>query len=148
MKIYFLQNYKRLQALNIIYAGIGVEDIIPKKSIKKYKMEHFNVENDITLTLQQNGGNPRLYLYMAKPEDDNKILESYDFEMLKRKNQIREAQKIHNSFILFLTKESNECIKNQKTGLYGCFLNAVVECAGYEDCTYNLFFDHRKKTLS
>jgi len=147
MKIYFLQNFKRLQALNIIYAGIGVEDVIPKKSIKKYKMEHFNVENDITLTLEQNNGNPRLYLYMAIPEEDNKILESYEFEMLKRRNQVREAQKLHNSFILILTKESNECIKNQKNGRYSCILNAVVECAGYEECSYNLFFDHTKKEI-
>ena len=108
MKIYFLENYKRLQALNIIYAGIGIEDIIPKKSVKKYKMEHFNIKNDITLMLKQISGDPRLYLYMAKPEEENKVLETYDFEMLKRRNQVREAQKIHNSFALILTQESNK----------------------------------------
>ena len=147
MKIYFLENYKRLQALNIIYAGIGIEDIIPKKSVKKYKMEHFNIKNDITLMLKQISGDPRLYLYMAKPEEENKVLETYDFEMLKRRNQVREAQKIHNSFALILTQESNKCIKNPITDQYNCFLDAVVECAGLEDCTYNIAFDHSKKEV-
>jgi len=147
MKVYFLENYKRLQALNIIYAGIGIEDIIPKKSVKKYKLEHFNVEKDIAITLQEISGKPKLYLYMAKPVDENKVLETYDFEMLKRRNQVREAQKLHNSYILELTKESNKCIKSPLTDQYNCFLDAVVECMGYEDCTYSIFFDHSKKEV-
>ena len=147
MKIYFMENYKRLQALNFIYAGIGIEDIIPRRSIKKYKMEHFNIENDIDLMLEQHSGQPRLFLYMAKPEDENRILETYNFEILRRNNQVREAQKIHSLYALTLTKEANKCIKNHITDQYNCFLNAVVECAGNEDCSYSLSFDHTKKEV-
>ena len=31
MKLYFLENYKKYHVLNILYSGVRVQDIIPKK---------------------------------------------------------------------------------------------------------------------
>ena len=38
MKLYFLENYKKYQALNILYPGVGVQDIIPKIQLKNSKL--------------------------------------------------------------------------------------------------------------
>ena len=67
MKIYYLNNYKKLQLSNIIYPGIGIEDIIPKNSVTKYKMEHFDVDNDLYIYLEPKQGKSKLFLYIANP---------------------------------------------------------------------------------
>jgi len=60
IKIYFLENYKKYQALNIIYPGIGMSDIIPKNSNKKYRLEHFNVKEDISIFMIEKTGKSKL----------------------------------------------------------------------------------------
>ena len=148
-KVYFLENYKRLQALNIIYAGIETEDIIPKKSLKKYKLEHFNIEQDISIFLFEKSGKTKLYLFMAKPEEENIILSNKDFENFKSNNQIIEAQYLFNSYYLLLTQEANKCRKSSSTGLYSCYLDAIVECQSEEDdCIYSIYFDHSKVDIT
>ena len=144
LKVYFLENYKRFQALNTIYAGIEIEDIIPKYSLKKYKLEHFDIEQDLSIYLIENSGKPKLYLYMEKPEEQNIILGKQDFERFKKNKQVIEANHSYNSYYLLLTKELNKCIKDPKTNVNLCYLNAVVECDGEEDCNYNIEFDHSK----
>ena len=147
-RAYFLENYKRLQALNTIYAGIELEDIIPNKSLKKYKLEHFNIEQDMSIFLYEKTGKTKLYLFMAKPEEENTILSNDDFENLKKKDQVIEAQYLFNSYYLYLTKEANKCIQNPTTGLYSCYLDAIVECQSEEDdCIFSLFFDHSKADI-
>ena len=148
LKVYFLENYKRLQALNILYAGIEIEDIIPKNSLKKYKLEHFNIEQDIGIVLVEQSGKPKLYLFMAKPEEDNIIIDKSNFDNFKKNEQVIEAQHLLNAYYLILTKELNKCLKNPTTGMYLCYLNAVVECEGDVDCSYNIVFDHSKKEIS
>ena len=147
MKVYFLENYKRLQALNVIYAGIPVEDIIPKKSVKKYRLEHFNTYKDISINLEQKTGEPKLYLYMIYPEEENIILENEELERLKKNKEILEAQQHYNNYYLILNQESNKCQKNPFTDKYFCYLNAIVECEGDVDCTYSLSFDHKKEEI-
>ena len=43
--------------------------------LKKYKLEHFNIEQDIGIVLIEQSGKPKLYLFMAKPEEDNIIID-------------------------------------------------------------------------
>ena len=148
LKVYFLENYKRLQALNIVYAGIVIEDILPKRSLKKYKLEHFNIDQDITLYLEEKYGNPKLYLFMAKPGEENLIINNSDFEKYKRNNQIMEAKHIHNTYNLYLTKELNKCKLNKEIGLYPCYLSVIIECRGDEDCIYSFSFDHSKDPIN
>ena len=38
MKLYFLENYKKYQALNILYPGVWVQDIIPRIQLKNSKL--------------------------------------------------------------------------------------------------------------
>lgn len=75
MKLYFLENYKKYQALNILYPGVGVQDIIPKNSIKKYKIEFFNIREDMIFYMYEKTGKCKLYLYISKPDEDDSILE-------------------------------------------------------------------------
>ena len=147
LKVYFLENYKRLQALNIIYSGIEIEDIIPKNAVKKYKLEHFDIEKDISIFLLEYGGSPKLYLFMAEPEEDNIILGKKDFDNYKKTNKVIEANYFYKSYYLTLTKELNKCIKDPKAYVNSCYLNAVVECEGEEDCNYKILFDHSKQDI-
>ena len=147
LKIYFLENYKKYQALNILYPGIGVQDIIPKKALKKYKLESFKIEEDIIMYTEKKTGTHKLYLYMAKPEEDqNFISEKKNFEILKSNGQILDANTYADTSYLYITKQNNKCTKNTITGKYKCILNAVIECLSEVDCTYYIFFDHTKKT--
>ena len=147
LRAFFLEHYKKFQALNIIYAGIKADDIIPKKGIKKYKLEHFNIEQDINIFSLEKSGAIKVYLFMAKPEQQSIIIDNTNFEVFKKNNQIIEAQKIHKVFYLAVTKEMNKCLKNPNTGLYLCYLNIIVQCTGEEDCAYDLAFDHSKKEI-
>ena len=144
IKMHFLENYKYLQNLNYIYPGIRIEDILPKKSLTKYKMEHFNIQNDLNVFLTQKSGNPKLYLYMANPERSNDLLDYNNFQPYKKADLILEAQEYYNGYHLYLTKELNKCKLNKYTKQYTCFLTAVVECNGEDYCTYELSFDHSK----
>ena len=144
MKVYFLENYKRLQSLNIIYPAIPVEDIIPKNSVKKYKLEHYNIESDIHINLVQKIGTIKLYLFMMSPEEENIILENNDLEKLKANKEFFEGKLYYNTYYLNITKELNKCIKKQKTDNDQCYLDVIIECKGDEDCTYSLEFDHKK----
>ena len=147
IKIYFLENYKKYQALNIIYPGIGISDIIPKSSNKKYRLEHFNVKEDISIFMIEKTGKSKLYLYMAKPDEEENFFEE-NFDYLKNNGRILESPSFSDTYYISLTKEKNKCIRNTITGKYECILNVIVQCTEKEDCTYNLFFDHSKKTIS
>ena len=68
--MYFFENYKKYQVLNVIYPGLGVSDYIPKNSIKKYKLEYFNIKEDISLYSNRVSGKIKLYLYIANPDED------------------------------------------------------------------------------
>ena len=142
LKVYFFENYKRLQALNIIYPGLENEDIIPQNSLKKYSLQHFNFEKDIMLFALEKSGKIKLYLYMAEPEEENMIIDKGNFDKFKKSNQVIEALNSNKAHYLFLTKESNRCVQNPTTGMYYCYLDAVVECESNEDCAYTIFFDH------
>ena len=84
---------------------------------------------------------------MAKPEENNIIIDKSNFDNFKKNEQVIEAQNLLNAYYLILTKELNKCLKNPTTGTNLCYLNAVVECEGDEDCSYNIFFDHSKKEI-
>ena len=147
MKIYYLENYKKYQALNVIYPGIGAEDIIPKNSYKKYRLEHFDVKEDLSFNLYQKTGKQKLYLYLAKPEEEEFFFEK-NFDFLIKNGQIIEAISYTDMSYLILTKEKNKCVKNGITGKYECILNLIVQCLEEEDCTYNIYFDHSKKNIN
>ena len=140
IKIHLLENFKNIQTLNYIYPGIKLEDILPSKSLTRYQMEHFNIENDINIFLTQKSGNSKLYLYMMSPDRANDLLDYDNFEPFKKADIVLEAQEYFNGFHLVLTKQLNKC----KMGKYSCHLNAIVECNSNEECTYELFFDHSK----
>ena len=147
IKIYFLENYKKYQALSILYPGLSVSDIIPKNSYKQYRLEHFNIKEDISIFMVQKTGKNKLYLYMAKPDEEDNFFEK-NFDFLKINQRIIEAPNYSDSFYLFFSKEKNKCIKNEYSGKYECILHAVVQCFDNEDCTFNIFFDHSKRTIN
>ena len=147
IKINLLENFKNIQTLNYIYPGIKIEDILPKKSLTRYKIEHFNIENDLNIFLTQKTGNTKLYLYMVNPERENDLLDYNNFQPYKKADLVLEGQDYYNGYHLYLTKELNKCKKNKYTNKYTCYLNAVVECDPQEDCTYDLFFDHSKLNI-
>ena len=147
IKINLLENFKNIQTLNYIYPGIKIEDILPKKSLTRYKMENFNIENDLNIFLTQKTGNTKLYLYMANPDRENDLLDYNNFQPYKKADLVLEGQDYYNGYHLYLTKELNKCKKNKYTNKYTCYLNAVVECDPQEDCTYDLFFDHSKLNI-
>ena len=144
IRIHLLENFKIIQTLNYIYPGIRIEDLLPKKSLTRYKMENFDINNDLYLYLNQKTGKPKLYLYMANPERNNDLLDYDNFQPYKKEDQVLEAQDYFNSYYLSLTKELNKCKKYEYLNTYSCYLNAIVECDSEEDCTYELFFDHSK----
>ena len=146
IKAHLFENFKTIQTLNYIYPGIKLEDILPKKSLTRYKMEHFNIKNDLYIFLKKKSGNSKLYLYMIEPEKNNDLLDYDNFQPLKRSDFVLEAQEYFNSYYLYLTKELNKCKINRITNQYNCYLNAIVECSQEEDCTYEIFFDHSRMT--
>ena len=146
IKMYFFENYKKYQALNVIYPGIGVSDIIPKNSFKKYRLEYFNIREDISFFLVQKTGKNKFYILTANPDEDETLLEKINFEFLISQGQMIEAKGFADIFYLELTKEQNKCIKKEKTDKKECILNAVVECLDGEDCLFNLHYDTSKKT--
>ena len=144
IKIYFFENFKKIQKFNYIYPGIKIEDILPQKSLTKYNMIEFNIEKDLSISLTQKKGNPKLYLYMTKPERNNELLDYENFQPYKQEDVVLEGQAYYNGYLLHLTKEVNQCKFNTKTNRYSCHLNAVIECESNEECIYDLFFDHSK----
>ena len=147
IKMSLLENFKNIQTLNYIYPGIKIEDILPKKSITRYKMENFNIENDLNIFLTKRTGNTKLYLYMVNPDKENELLDYTNFQSIKNSDLVLEGQDSYNGYYLFLTKELNKCKKSTYSKKYTCYLNAVVECDPQEDCTYDLFFDHSKLNI-
>ncbi len=146
MKVYFYENYQRIQKLNYLYPGIEIEDILPKKSLTRYQMENFDVENDLHIFLSKKTGNPKLYLFMRNPDRNKDILEYYNFQPLKKANEVFEGEENFEGSYLILTKESNRCKRNKFSGKYSCILNVIIECDSNEECIYDLFFDHAKTT--
>ena len=140
VKVYFLENFKKYQALNVMYPGIGISDIIPKNSFKKYRLELFNIMEDIFVSMTQTYGKSKLYLYMAKPEEEENYFEKH-FAILKNNGKVLETQAISDTSTIYFTKEKNKCLRNQYTGKYECILSAIVQCIDKEDCIYDIFFD-------
>ena len=93
--------------------------------------------------MHEKTGKCKLYLYIAKPDEDDSILEKKNFEFSIGNGRIIEVKNYANIYFIDLTKEKNKCIRNEITGKYECLLNTIVECL--EDCTFNLNYDHNKK---
>ena len=146
IKVYLLENFKRIQGLNYILPGIKIEDFLPKKSLTRYRMEHFNIDNDLSIYLRPKAGKANLYLYMMSIDRNNDLLDYENFQPLKKTNQIYQSQQFFQGYYLYLTKELNICIKNEALNKQFCFLNVIIECDSDEDCTYELYFDHSKVT--
>ena len=146
IKANLLENFKKIQTLNYIYPGIKAEDILPAKSLTRYRMEHFSIKNDLYIFLKKKTGNLKLYLYMIYPERNNDILDYDNFQPLKKTELVFEGQEYFNGYYLHLTKELNKCKLSKITNKYECFLNAIVECGIEEECTYEILFDHSKVT--
>ena len=144
MKVYFYEDFKKIQNLNYIFPGIKIEDILPKNSLTRYKMIDFNIEKDLNLYLTIKKGKPKLYLYMAKPERNNDLLDYDSFQPYKQGDLVLEGRDYNNGYLIYLTKEVNKCKLNKATNKYSCNLNAIVECDSTEECEYNVFFDHSK----
>jgi len=147
MKIYYLNNYKKIQLSNTIYPGIGIEDIIPKKSVTKYKLEHFDIDNDLYIYLEPKQGKSKLFLYIANPSEANYGIDKYSFELLKKTNEMIEAQTFNYGYYLIYSKEANKCVKKKKSDVYKCYLYAIVECESDDDCIYFINFDHSKAEI-
>ena len=144
IKIHLLENFKNIQTLNYIYPGIKTEDILPPKSLTRYKIEHFNIENDINIFLTKRTGNAILYLYMMSPDRTNDLLDYDNFQPLKKSQLVLEGQEYFIGYHLLITKQLNKCTLGKFTNKYSCYLNAVIECTSNEECSYELFFDHSK----
>ena len=147
IKVYLLEHFQKIQKLNYLYPGIKIGDILPKKSLTRYQMENFDVDNNLGIHLYKKAGNPKLYLYMMNPDRNKDILNFDNFQPLKKANTILEGQEIHTSYYIYLTKEMNKCQKNRYSGKYTCYLNAVIECDSDVDCLYDLYFDHSKDAI-
>ena len=143
LKVYLYENFKKIQKLNYIYPGLKIEDILPKRSLTRYRLELFDVDKGINIFLNRKSGKPKLYLYMTNPDRNGDILDYDNFQPLKRNNQIFEGQETFKGNTLYLSDESNKCKKN-KSNKYSCHLNAIVECDPNEECNYELYFDHEK----
>ena len=148
IKMYFFENYKKYQALNVIYPGLGVSDYIPKNSIKKYKLEYFNIKEDISLYSNRVSGKIKLYLYIANPDEDEGFLDKKNFDYLIKKEKLILAKGYSDISLISINKEKNKCIRNERTGKYECILYSVIECSEEDDCGFELFYDHKKKTTS
>ena len=146
IRVYLLENLKRIQGLNYIMPGIKIEDYLPEKSLTRYRMEHFNVDNDLSIYLKPKTGKSHLYLYMMSIERNNDLLDYDNFQKIKKNNFIYEGQTYLQSSYIYLTKELNLCLNNDALTKHLCFLNAIVECELGDDCTYELYFDHSKVT--
>ena len=146
IKAYLMENFKRIQGLNYILPGIKIEDFLPKKSLTRYRMEHFNVDNDLSVYLRPKSGKANLYVYMMSKDRNNDLLDYENFQPFKKANIIYPSQQYLQGYYLYLTKELNICLKGDAVNKNLCFLNAIVECEPDEDCTYELYFDHSKVT--
>ena len=146
IRVYLLENLKRIQGLNYIMPGIKIEDYLPEKSLTRYRMEHFNVDNDLSIYLKPKTGKPHLYLYLMPIERTDDLLDYDNFQRLKNANIVYGSQPYLQNSYIYLTKELNKCIQNDALTKHLCFLNAIVECEPIEECTYELYFDHSKVT--
>ena len=144
IKIYFMENYKKLQKLNEIYPGIKFEDVLPKNSLNRYRMQFFDINNDLSITLTQKFGKSKLYVFVITPDLNDLVFDLNNFESYKRTKFVFEAQSYFNGYTLSITKERIRYIRSNLSERYKFFLNAVVECESGEDCTYEIFFDHTK----
>ena len=145
MKMYMFENYKKIQSINKIYPGIGIEDIIPGKSVTKYKLEHFDIEKDLSIYLSPKEGKSKLYLYLEL--EGSNFIDKDNFNSLKKTDRIIEAQPFNAAYYLIFKKESNKCIKNKKTNLNSCYLYIIVDCENNEDCIFSINFDHTKEEI-
>ena len=101
LKVYLYENFKKIQKLNYIYPGLKIEDILPKRSLTRYRMELFDIEKGINIFLKHKSGKPKLYLYMTNPDRNNDLLDYDNFQPLKRSNQIFEAQESFEGYFLY-----------------------------------------------
>ena len=147
MKIYLMENYKNLQKLNEIYPGIKMEDILSKKSLNRYRLEHFDIKNDLSVTLTQKTGKAKLYLFMIPSNKNDVLYDLTNFEPYKKSDLVFEAQTYFNGYYIYLTKEQNKCAREASYNFKNCILSAIVECQSGEDCAYEIFFDHAKNEV-
>jgi len=147
IKIYLMENYKNLQKLNEIYPGIKMEDILSKGSLNRYRLEHFDIKNDLSVTLTEKTGKAKLYLFMIPPNKNDILYDLSNFESYKKSDLVFEAQKYFNGYYIYLTKEQNRCAKEASYSQKNCYLSAIAVCESGEDCTYEIFFDHAKNEV-
>ena len=148
VQLHLFENIGNIQKLNYIYPGLKKEDILPQRSLTRYNMEYFDVENDLYVYLNKKRGNSKLYLYMMASERNNDILNYDNFQPLKKADRVFEAQENFQGYYIYLPKEINKCVVSKITLQKTCYLNAIVECDPMEDCVYELFFDHANTTKS
>ena len=147
MKIYLMENFKNLQKLNEIYPGIKFEDVLPRNSLNRYRLQYFDINNDLSITLSQKKGKSKLYIFMIPPDKNDIIFDLSNFEPYKKSEYVLEAQSYFNGYYLYLRQEQNKCTKNIVFKSYNCYLSAIIVCESNEDCTYDIFFDHAKKDI-
>ena len=147
IKVYLMENSQNLQKLNEIYPGIKMEDILPKNSLNRYRLEHFDIKNDLTVILTERTGKVKLYLFMVPSNKNDIIYDLTNFEPYKKSELVFEAKNYFNGYHIYLTKEQNRCIKPASYYQPNCYLSAIVECASGVDCTYEIFFDHAKSEV-
>ena len=141
IKIYYQKNIKLAQELNYLLPGISTSDILPGKTLTKYKLNYFEINKDIKIELKTKNGNPKLYLYYSY--DDNYI-DIDQFNIMMNTSRIIEASELfYKDYGLEIEESENKCmLQKYSKDEIECKINAIVYCTSEIDCLYELIFDH------
>ena len=141
VKVYYTEHAEMAQKLNYLLPGVGSDDMLPGKTITKYKLYYFMHNKDIKIEMKVKNGSPKLYLYYSF--DENSYVNRTELDnKIKSKNIVTGTRDTYQKYSIKVNTIDNACyIVPSKAGV-DCQMFAVVECSTDRDCLYEMFFDH------
>ena len=141
VKVYYTENAEIAQKLNYLLPGVGSDDMLPGKTITKYKLYYFYQNKDIKIDLKVKNGSPKLYLYYSF--DENSYVNRTELDKMKKSTDfITGTRESYQKYTIKINSIDNLCITIPSKAGIDCQMYAVVECSTEKDCLYEMFFDH------
>jgi len=141
VKVYYTEHSEIAQKLNYLLPGVGSDDMLPGKTITKYKLYYFMHSKDIKIDLKIKNGSPKLYLYYSF--DENSYVNRTELDrMIKSKDITTGTRETYQKYSIKINSIDNVCYTIPSKAGRDCQMFAVVECSTDKDCLYEMFFDH------
>ena len=146
IKIYYEEHSEQAQRLNYLLPGIGADDMLPGKTVTKYRLFYFDQNKDIKITLKVKNGRPKLYAFFSYEDniyiDKNKLNEMISNSTLINAEEIR-----YRNYEIEIDNLDNKCILEPNKDDKECKIFTIVYCETNANCLYELLFDHKGDTV-